>query len=120
MVNITHFKTNPINTTMKKLLLILATVFTTVISYSQTLPAPSSGHWVIVDTTYDVGTTTVGATQADLYYNNSNTPNNITGLQFRVFYDKVAFGGLKPTVSLNYSPTSQYLQYVSDSINGAK
>jgi hypothetical protein len=118
MVNITHFKTNPINTTMKKLLLILATVFTTVISYSQTLPAPSSGHWVIVDTTYDVGTTTVGATQADLYYNNSNTPNNITGLQFRVFYDKVAFGGLKPTVSLNYSPTSQYLQYVSDSING--
>jgi hypothetical protein len=103
---------------MKKLLLILATVFTTVLSYSQTLPAPSAGHWVIVDTTYDVGTTTVGATQADLYYNNSSTPNNITGLQFRVFYDKVAFGGLKPTVSLNYSPTSQYLQYVSDSING--
>ena len=118
MVSITHFKTNPINTTMKKLLLILATVFTTVLSYSQTLPAPSSGHWVIVDTTYDVGTTTVGATQADLFYNNSSTPNNITGLQFRVFYDKVAFGGLKPTVSLNYSPTSQYLQYVSDSING--
>jgi hypothetical protein len=103
---------------MKKLLLILATVFTTVLSYSQTLPAPSAGHWVIVDTTYDVGTTTVGTTQADLYYNNSSTPNNITGLQFRVFYDKVAFGGLKPTVSLNYSPTSQYLQYVSDSING--
>ena len=118
MVKITHFKTNPINTTMKKLLLILATVFTTVLSYSQTLPAPSAGHWVIVDTTYDVGTTTVGTTQADLYYNNSSTPNNITGLQFRVFYDKVAFGGLKPTVSLNYSPTSQYLQYVSDSING--
>jgi len=118
MVRITHFKTNPINTTMKKLLLILATVFTTVLSYSQTLPAPSAGHWVIVDTTYDVGTTTVGTTQADLYYNNSSTPNNITGLQFRVFYDKVAFGGLKPTVSLNYSPTSQYLQYVSDSING--
>ena len=118
MVSITHFKTNPINTTMKKLLLILATVFTTVISYSQTLPAPSSGHWVIVDTTYDVGTTTTGATQADLFYNNSSTPNNITGLQFRVFYDKVAFGGLKPTVSLNYSPTNQYLQYVSDSING--
>jgi len=118
MVRITHFKTNPINTTMKKLLLILATVFTTVLSYSQTLPAPSTGHWVIVDTTYDVGTTTVGTTQADLYYNNSSTPNNITGLQFRVFYDKVAFGGLKPTVSLNYSPTSQYLQYVSDSING--
>ena len=118
MVSITHFKTNPINTTMKRLLLILATVFTTVLSYSQTLPAPSSGHWVIVDTTYNVGTTTVGTTVADLYYNNSNTPNNITGLQFRVFYDKVAFGGLKPTVSLNYSSTNQYLQYVSDSING--
>jgi len=103
---------------MKRLLLILATVFTTVLSYSQTLPAPSSGHWVIVDTTYNVGTTTVGTTVADLYYNNSNTPNNITGLQFRVFYDKVAFGGLKPTVSLNYSSTNQYLQYVSDSING--
>jgi hypothetical protein len=118
MAKTKHLKTNPINTTMKKLLFLLATVITSVTAFSQTLPAPSSGHWIIVDTTYDVGATTVGATQADLYYNNSSTPNNITGLQFRVFYDKVAFGGLKPTVSLNYSPTSQYLQYVSDSING--
>ena len=113
-----HPKTNPINKTMKKLLLLMTTVFTTVLTFGQTLPAPSAGHWVIVDTSYTVGTTTVGATDADLYYNNSSTPNNITGLQFRVFYDKVAFGGLKPTVALNYSSTDQYLQYVSDSING--
>ncbi len=113
-----HPKTNPINKTMKKLLLLAITAFTSVITFGQTLPAPSAGHWVIVDTSYTVGTTTVGATDADLYYNNSSTPNNITGLQFRVFYDKVAFGGLKPTVALNYSSTDQYLQYVSDSING--
>lgn len=118
MVSITHFKTNPINTTMKKLLLLFATVISTVAVFGQTLPAPSSGHWVIVDTSYTVGTTTVGTTEADLYYNNSSTPNNITGLQFRVFYDKIAFSGALPVVSLNYSSTDQYLQYVADSANG--
>jgi hypothetical protein len=118
MARITHTKTNPTNSRMKKLFLLFAVLISSAAAFSQTLPAPSNGHWVIVDTTYDVGTTTTGTTEADLYYNNNNTPNNITGLQFRVFYDKVAFGGLKPTVSLNYSSTDQYLQYVSDSING--
>ena len=49
---------------MKKLLLALALLFTTV-AFSQTLPAPSNGHWVILDTTYAVGTTTTGTTETD-------------------------------------------------------
>ncbi len=51
---------------MKKLLSTLALLFTTVV-FGQTLPAPSNGHWVILDTTYTVGTSAVGTTEADLY-----------------------------------------------------
>ena len=63
---------------MKKLLSILALLFT-VVTFGQTLPAPSNGHWVILDTTYTVGTTTTGTTEADLYYTNQNG-KKITGL----------------------------------------
>jgi len=92
---------------MKKLLSTLALLFTTVV-FSQTLPAPSNGHWVILDTTYTVGTSATGTTEADLYYTNQ-AGKKITGLQFRVWYDNVAFNGAAPTVALIYSATDQYM-----------
>jgi hypothetical protein len=101
---------------MKKLLLALLLVLSAAVGYAQP-GAPSSGRWVIVDTTYQVGTQTLGVTKSKLYYANT-TSNKISGLQFRVYYDKVAFGGAKPTVALMYSATDQYLQYVADSVNG--
>lgn len=101
---------------MKKFLSTLALLFT-VVTFGQTLPAPSDGHWVIVDTSYTVGTTTTGTTEADLYYTNQNG-KNITGLQFRVWYDNVAFNGAAPTVALRYGATDQYMQYVVNQTDG--
>ena len=104
---------------MKRLLLAFTFLIATIPLFSQSIPpAPSSGHWVIVDTTYEVGTSTTGTTEADLYFRNENTSEKITGLQFRVFYDKVAFSGALPTVSLLYNSSNQYMQYVADSTNG--
>jgi|688.fasta_scaffold03846_22 hypothetical protein len=103
---------------MKKLLLVLTLLFGALPLIAQTTPpAPSTGHWIIVDTTYEVGTTTTGTTQADLYFVN-NTAQKITGMQFRVFYDKVAFAGASPTVALLYNSSNQYMQYVTDQTNG--
>ena len=103
---------------MKRLLLALTFLVAAIPLFSQSIPpAPSSGHWLIVDTTYEVGTSSIGTTEADLYFRN-NTTEKITGLQFRVFYDKVAFSGAEPTVSLLYNSSNQYMQYVADSTNG--
>lgn len=103
---------------MKRLLLALTFLVAAIPLFSQSIPpAPSSGHWLIVDTTYEVGTASTGTTEADLYFRN-NTTEKITGLQFRVFYDKVAFSGAEPTVSLLYNSSNQYMQYVADSTNG--
>jgi hypothetical protein len=100
---------------MKNILLTILLIFNVLIVYS-TPNAPSTGVWVMVDTSYNVGTNSVGLTKAKLYFENT-TSANISGMQFRVFYDKVAFGGAKPIVSLLYSG-SHYMQYVADSING--
>jgi hypothetical protein len=101
---------------MKKLFLALVLALLAVTGYAQTT-APSTGNWVIVDSSYNVGPQSQGFTLANLYYDNTTT-NKIAGLQFRVFYDKVAFGGAKPIVTLSYSSTDQYMQYVADSVNG--
>lgn len=101
---------------MKNLFLTLVMACLTVIGYAQTT-APSNGNWVIVDSSYNVGPQSQGYTLANLYYDNTTT-TKIAGLQFRVFYDKVAFGGAKPIVTLQYSSSDQYMQYVADSVNG--
>ena len=100
---------------MKNTLLTILLAFSTLFIYA-TPNAPSTGVWIMVDSSYNVGTNSVGTTKAKLYFENT-TATNISGMQFRVFYDKVAFGGAKPTVSLLYTG-SNYMQYVADSING--
>jgi hypothetical protein len=79
--------------------------------------SPGTGHWVVIDSGYQVATNTVGKTVAPLYFHNTSTVNKITGIQFRVFYDKAAFASVVP--SLKISATDQYLQYVDDNTNGS-
>jgi hypothetical protein len=84
--------------------------------FSQTgPPAPSSGIWAIIDTNYTVGTHTLGVTKAKLTLQNTTT-SKITGVQFRVFYDKNAFSSA--SVALVGSSTNLYLQSLDNNANG--
>jgi hypothetical protein len=78
-------------------------------------PAPSTGIWAIIDTNYTVGTTTQGFTTARITSKNT-TLSKYTGVQFRVFYDKIAF--TNATVSLLGSPTNLDFQYITNAANG--
>jgi hypothetical protein len=112
------FVINNLKPKMKKLILSLMTMFMVFSAFSQTVPpAPGTGRWVIVDTNYTVGTSSAGVTKANLYYRN-NTSTKITGMQFRVWYDKDAFNGSAPTVALKYGATDQYMQYVTNTTEG--
>jgi hypothetical protein len=103
---------------MKKLLLLMVASLLALSAYSQTTPpAPGSGRWIIVDTNYTVAAANIGVTKANLYYRN-NTSTKITGMQFRVWYDRTAFGGAAPTVALKYGATDQYMQYVTNTTEG--
>jgi hypothetical protein len=103
---------------MKKLLLLLVATLLAFSAYSQTTPpAPGSGRWVIVDTNYTVAASNIGVTKVNLYYRN-NTSTKITGMQFRVWYDRTAFGGAAPTVALKYGATDQYMQYITNTTEG--
>jgi hypothetical protein len=101
---------------MKKLLLPLLFLLVSVNILAQSgPPAPSSGIWAIIDTNYTVGPTSSGHTAAKLTLKNT-TLTKYTGVQFRVFYDKVAF--TNATVSLIGSTTNLDLQYVTNTANG--
>ena len=85
-------------------------------AFSQTAPpAPSSGIWAIIDTNYTVGTSTLNVTKARLTLQNTTT-NKTTGVQFRVFYDNVAFSSA--SVALVGSSSNLYLQSVDNNTNG--
>ena len=102
---------------MKKTKLFLIGLLTTIgISAQSSATSPGKGHWVVIDSGYQVGTTTTGKTVAPLYFYNTNTTNNITGMQFKVKYDNIAFDNVVP--SLKISTTSQVLSYTDDKTNG--
>ena len=86
------------------------------VSAQSSSTSPGTGHWVVIDSGYQVATTTVGQTVAPLYFYNTSTSEKITGLQYRVFYDKTAFTAVVP--SLKISATDQYLQYVDSNAQG--
>jgi hypothetical protein len=86
--------------------------------FAQTGPtAPSAGVYVLVDTSYQVGTIAEDSTIAKLYYHN-NTSSLITGMQFRVWYDNAAFNGQAPVVTSLNTSFSQYMQYKADTVSG--
>jgi len=102
---------------MKKLIFLLLTAIAAIGASAQSAAtSPGTGHWVVIDSGYHVATNTVGQTVAPLYFHNTSTGKKITGMQFRLFYDKTAFTAVVP--SLKISTTDQYLQYVDDNTNG--
>jgi hypothetical protein len=86
------------------------------VSAQSSSTSPGTGHWVVIDSGYQVATTTVGQTVAPLHFYNTSTSEKITGMQYRVFYDNTAFTAAVP--SLKTSTTDQYLQYVDSNAQG--
>ena len=86
------------------------------VSAQSSSTSPGTGHWVVIDSGYQVATTTVGQTVAPLHFYNTSTSEKITGMQYRVFYDNTAFTAAVP--SLKISTTDQYLQYVDSNAQG--
>ena len=102
---------------MKKLILFLLTALAVFgVSAQSASTSPGTGHWVVIDSGYQVATTTAGQTVAPLYFYNTSTSEKITGMQYRVFYDNTAFTAAVP--SLKISSTDQYLQYVDSNTQG--
>jgi len=102
---------------MKKILFFLFFLASVISVSAKTLPAPGTGIYVLIDTNYNVSTSLSPTTTASLYYTNT-TNTLVTGMQFRVFYDKVAFNGAAPTVALKYPNTDQNLQYNVNTTDG--
>jgi hypothetical protein len=104
---------------MNKLKIFLIAVFlcASTLGFSQGPAAPGNGVYTILAQNYTVGTSTEGVSKAKLTFRNTSTSaEKITGLQFRLFYDKVAFTGA--TVALVGSTTNLDLRYITDSTNG--
>jgi hypothetical protein len=102
---------------MKKIIAFLLTVLAVFgVSAQSSATSPGTGHWVVIDSGYQVATTTVGQTVAPLHFYNTSTSEKITGMQYRVFYDNTAFTAAVP--SLKISATDQYLQYVDSNAQG--
>jgi len=78
-------------------------------------PAPGTGVYAIIDTTYQVGSHTEGVSKAKITLQNT-TSTLITGVQFRVFYDKNAFSSATP--SLLGTTTNLDLKYVDSNASG--
>ena len=102
---------------MKKLLFLFLFIASVISVSAKTLPAPGNGIYVLVDTNYVVSNSLSPTTTASLYYTNT-TNTLVTGMQFRVFYDKTAFNGAAPTVALKYTNTDQNLQYNVNTTDG--
>jgi hypothetical protein len=102
---------------MKKLIALMVAVSGFLgLSAQSSSTSPGNGHWVVIDSGYQVGTTTAGQTVAPLHFYNTGTSEKITGMQFRVFYDNTAFTGVVPTLKI--SATDQYLQYIDSNSAG--
>tara|TARA_R110000868_G_scaffold96593_1_gene265767 strand:+ start:370 stop:2280 length:1911 start_codon:yes stop_codon:yes gene_type:complete len=90
-------------------------LFIPFIGFSQVPAAPSNGLWGIIASQYQVGTTAQGTTQAKITLQNT-TLTKFAGVQFRVFYDNIAF--TNATVTLIGSSTNLDLQYITNTVNG--
>lgn len=99
----------------KTLITLLLSIFTVVLFGQSGPPAPGTGIYVIIDTTYQVGSSTQGNSHALITLKNT-TNTKYTGIQFRVFYDKNAFNNA--SVSLIGSPTNLDLQFVTNTVQG--
>lgn len=88
-------------------------------TFAQICPtAPGTGVYVMFDSTYPVGTITAGETHVRMCYANT-TSTKVSGVQFRVWYDKVAFAGGAPVVTSLNTTFPQSLQYVTNTSEGS-
>ncbi len=84
--------------------------------FAQSGPAaPGTGIYAIIDTSYKVGTTTMGYSKAKITLKNTTT-TKYTAVQFRVFYDKNAF--TSASVALLGSTSNLDLQSIDSNANG--
>jgi len=72
------------------------------IGKAQVPAAPSNGLWGIIAAQYQVGTTAQGTTNAKITLQNT-TLTKFAGVQFRVFYDNVAF-----TITFTHAPAATF------------
>lgn len=99
-----------------KTMVIAILAFASTQTYAQSgPPAPSSGAWMIIDTTYTVGTSLIGTTKARITYKNT-TSTLVTGFQFRVFYDKTAF--IDASIAAVNPAANEVLAFKKDTVNG--
>jgi hypothetical protein len=102
---------------MRKLMLAILSLTMLVTAKAQTCPTPTTtGVHITLDSTYQTGKYSDGFTNVGLCFYNSSS-ENITAVQFRMFYDKQAFSGVDTVTSTNTS-FSQYLQYVDNPTSG--
>jgi Secretion system C-terminal sorting domain len=101
---------------MKKVLLFLLLTLAYIPMFAQSGPvAPGTGIYAIIDTSYKVGTTTMGYSKAKITLKNTTT-TKYTAVQFRVFYDKNAF--TSASVALLGSTSNLDLQSIDSNANG--
>lgn len=86
--------------------------------FSQCPTAPGTGIYVMVDTAYQIGTVASTKTNVGLCYQNT-TSTLISGVQFRVWYDKDAFAGGSPIVTSTNTSFAQVLQYENNLTEGS-
>lgn len=105
---------------MKKILsLLVIFLIGSNLAFSQVCPnPPGTGVYVMFDTTYQVGSVTSGITNIPMCFANTTT-SKITGVQFRIWYDKNAFAGAAPIVTSTNTSFPQHLQYVTNQTEGS-
>lgn len=101
---------------MKKVLFLLLLTLAYIPMFAQSGPAaPGTGIYAIIDTSYKVGTTTMGYSKAKITLKNT-TSTKYTAVQFRVFYDKNAF--TSAAVAVLGSTSNLDLQAIDSNSNG--
>jgi hypothetical protein len=105
---------------MKKFIyLLLGLFFLAPLAQAQTCPPTptTSGVYVMFDTNYVSGTVLSGKTDIQMCFANTSS-DSISGVQFRIWYDKNAFAGALPVVTSLNTSFAQDIQYKPDTTEG--
>jgi hypothetical protein len=82
-------------------------------------PTPSgNGVYVMFDSNYVSGTIVSGVTEIPMCFSNASS-DTITGVQFKVWYDKKSFSGSIPVVTSLNTSFPQDLRYKADTAEGS-
>lgn len=102
---------------MKKLLIALMLCIVSLSGFAQAPAAPGNGIYTILAQNYTLGSSAAGVSTAKLTFRNTSAnAEKVTGLQFRLFYDKNAFVECIP--ALLGSNTNLSMQFVDTPLQG--